>query len=285
MHIVNKTLSGHRKYILLNFLLGFLKHALILQNLTLNPRYVTRIYKITLSEQYRYILLSLLVTRPNRTLIFPNFPPKQTFQFDKGQHFLSAAVHTTRSFWSKRYPRGSYRVPPQRASTHKSVGDISEARQSASSLDLCFHNETYPRSPLVSHDSWRNERTKQEREKESKVGKGKKNRRAVHRTVERVHVDDSGEQQWRRRPGKKQLPRVATAQPTFLPFGRVPGALSWLLFSPTVVRYSCYYRPYLHLLVSFLLRFHVLPETRVYLADSTSCPLVPVHRHITMLQF
>lgn len=174
MHIVNKTLSGHHKYILLNHFLGLLKHTLILQKLTLNSIYVTRIYKITLSGQYRYILLSFLVARPNRALIFPNFPPKQTFQFDKGQHFLSAAGHTTRSFWSKRYPRGSYRVPPQRASIHKSVGDISEARQSASSLDLCFHNETYPRSTPVSSDSWRNERTKQEREKESKVGKEKK---------------------------------------------------------------------------------------------------------------
>lgn len=41
MHIVNKTLSGHHKYILHNFLLGLLKRALILQKLTLNPKYVT----------------------------------------------------------------------------------------------------------------------------------------------------------------------------------------------------------------------------------------------------
>lgn len=50
-----------------------------------------------------------------------------------------------------------------------------------------------------------------------------------------------------------------------MPFGRVPGALSRLLFSP----FPCYYRPYLGLAVSFLPRHHV-PRTRVlYLADST----------------
>lgn len=47
---------------------------------------------------------------------------------------------------------------------------------------------------------------------------------------------------------KKAGPSRSYRRPTFLPFGRVPGALSRLLFSP----FPCYYRPYLRLPVSFL---------------------------------
>lgn len=76
---------------------------------------------------------------------------------------------------------------------------------------------------------------------------------------------NSGRGQKKKKKKKEDGSSRSYRRPTFLPFGRVPGALSRLLFSP----FPCYYRPYLGLAVSFLPRHHV-PRTRVlYLADST----------------
>lgn len=84
--------------------------------------------------------------------------------------------------------------------------------------------------PDSRRNAGRETRTRERKQKEKEKTK-RKEKKEMKRVVHRVHVDDT-ECNSGRGQKKKEEGSSRSYRPTFLPFGRVPGALSRLLFSP-----------------------------------------------------